>query len=148
MAQLEFRNTVWEVPESSSLCASWKIYFNQLKAEFGKQNARQIWLLTWEQNGSNTCTTDAEFNQWLQQNDIDVSNAATRAIASGGKLVNNVLGLGASLTSFMRVVVPVALLLVLGLVAFGAYRSAKTGKLPGIANLTPVGRAANLAMGS
>jgi len=147
MQQLEYRKQVWDIPESDSPCDAWKTYLQKLERAFGKRHAREIWLLTWQQNGSATCTMNAQFNQWLKRKGIDVSNAATRAIASSGKLVDNVLSMGANAAALLRVGVPVALVLIVSLIGYGAYRSIRNGGIGAIANAVPVGRVAKLAMG-
>jgi hypothetical protein len=124
MAQLEFRKKSWEIPDSDTPCESWTIYYDQLEKEFGKQRARQAWLITWEQNGSTSCTTNAKFNRWLKRKDIDVSSAATRLLASGSEMVTNVVGMGANLTTVLKYGVPVALV---GVIAIVVYRFATAG---------------------
>ena len=123
--QVKVRDKVWEIPESNSPCEQWRIYFDQLKKELGEVNARLVWLITWQSNGSASCTTNADFNAWLKQNEIDVSSAATRAVADVSSIGGNILGLGKNLTKMISVGVPVVLGLVLLVVLYGLYKTVR-----------------------
>lgn len=147
MAQIQFENKAWEVPESASPCESWTVFFEQLEKAFGKQNARMIWLATWQHNGSATCTTNTSFNKWASRNGIDVSNAATRTIASSSKMVTNIVDMGANMTTLIKYGLPVAGVGLLLIAGFGLYRSMKTGELPALAKMHPWGAAASAAFG-
>lgn len=106
------------IPESSASCDSWRAYHTTLKQKFGKVNARTLWLKTWEFNGSVSCTTNADFNKWLKKNEIDVSSAATRAIADVSAIGGNILGFGKMATRLITIGVPVVLVFALLLLAY------------------------------
>ena len=108
MAEIKIGEKVILIPESGSECEHWRIYFDQLRSELGRENARTIWLVTWGKNGSDFCTTNANFNRWLSRNGIDVSNAATRAVADVSKIGSNLLGLGKNLTKMLYIGIPIA----------------------------------------
>lgn len=123
--EVKVRDKVWEIPESNSACEQWRIYFDQLKNDLGEENARLVWLITWQSNGSTSCTTNADFNSWLRQHEIDVSSAATRAVADVSSIGGNILGLGKNLTKMISVGVPVVLGLVLMIVLYALYKTVK-----------------------
>lgn len=123
--EVKVRDKVWEIPESNSACEQWRIYFDQLKKDLGEENARLVWLITWQINGSTSCTTNSEFNAWLRQHEIDVSSAATRAVADASSIGGNILGLGKNLTKMISVGVPVVLGLVLMVVLYALYKTVK-----------------------
>jgi len=107
MVEIKIGSKTIVVPSSESPCEMWRVYFNDLKEQVGKDNAKPLWLLTWAKNGSTFCTTNPEFNSWLSRNGIDVSNAATRAIADISKIGSNWLGLGKNLTKVFSVGIPI-----------------------------------------
>ena len=140
--QIKVRDKVWEIPESGSNCDQWRIYFDQLRNNLGEENARLVWLITWQSNGSSSCTTNADFNSWLKKNGIDVSSAATRAVADIGSIGENILGLGKNLTKLISVGLPVALGLILLMILYTLYRASREVSLKDAAMLTPYGRVA------
>lgn len=129
------------IPESDSPCSEWVSYFTKLKRNFGTVNARMLWLYTWKFNGSTSCTTCAEFNSWLKRNKIDVSSAATRAIADISAIGGNVLGFGKNITKMMSIVIPVVSISVILIVLFFLAKQAKSATLNDVAMLHPAGRA-------
>ena len=133
------------IPTSSSPCDSWRAYFKKLKEKFGAVNARMIWLKTWEVNGSASCTTNANFNKWLKQNDIDVSSAATRAVADISQVGGNILGFGKTMTKAMMIGVPATLGVVVLMILIFLFRVSKEAKITDLAALHPAGRAAKLS---
>ena len=122
MSQIKVCNKVWEIPESNSACEQWRIYFSKLKSEFGQENARMIWLITWQTNGSTSCTTNAGFNDWLKKNNIDVSSASTRAIADMSQIGSNILGFGKNITGMLQVALPATLGIGLIIVLYFAFK--------------------------
>jgi hypothetical protein len=106
MAEVTVGKKVFLIPDPSSPCDTWRVYFENLKSQVGKDNAKIIWLMTWEKNGSATCTTNADFNNFLKRNDIDVSSAATRAIADVSAIGGNLLGLGKTMSKMLSIGVP------------------------------------------
>lgn len=144
MAEITIDNKVFLIPESGSPCDLWRAYFDQLKKEVGVKNARRIWLLTWSKNGSSSCTTSAEFNRWLSKNEIDVSTAASRAIADLSQIGGNVLGLGKNITRMITIGVPVALGTVGLIVLVILLNTAKKTDATAVATLTPAGRLGKL----
>ncbi len=129
MAIIEAGGKSWHIPDSGSPCDQWRVYYSQLKKAVGKENARMIWLLTWKENGSSGCTTNADFNKWLQKNKIDVSNASTRAIADVSQIGENVLGLGKGLTKVLAIGVPITLSLILILILYFLFKNANNPQL-------------------
>ena len=110
MALITVGTRTIHVPDKGSPCQLWKTYYQQLQY-LGKRTAKTAWLLTWKENGSGSCTTNADFNRWLKRHDIDVSNAATRAVADLSAIQGNIFGLGKKLsgvTSFVPVLLLVA----------------------------------------
>ena len=132
------------IPGSSPPCDTWKAYYKKLNGKFGKVNARMIWLKTWEINGSSSCTTNADFNKWLKQNDIDVSSAATRAVADISQIGGNILGFGKTMTKVLMIGVPVTLGVVVLLILFFMVKTAREAKPSDLAMLHPAGRAAKM----
>ncbi|MEL7425990.1 MAG: hypothetical protein AAFN81_23560 [Bacteroidota bacterium] len=113
------------LPNSDSPCEMWKGYFDHLSKVVGKENAKLIWLLTWQENGSVSCTTNVDFNRWLKRHDIDVSSASTRAVADISKVGQNVLGLGKRLTGLLSIGLPIALAVALVILLMVLYYSGK-----------------------
>jgi hypothetical protein len=106
-------NRIFLVPEADDPCDFWTSYFAKLKSEIGQENAKMIWLITWKSNGSASCTTSPNFNKWLNQNNLDVSNMATRTIADLSEIGGDIFGLGKNLTKILSIGVPVILAVVL-----------------------------------
>ena len=142
--ELKVRDKVWEIPESGSACEQWRIYFDQLRKELGEENARLVWLITWQSNGSTSCTTNAEFNSWLRKNGIDVSSAATRAVADISSIGGNILGLGKNLTSMISIGVPITLGVILLIILYMLFKTAREVSLKDAAMMTPYGRMAGM----
>ena len=146
--EIEIKKKQFLIPESGDPCDLWRAYFTKLKKEVGHENAKMIWLVTWSKNGDVSCTTNADFNRFLQKNQIDVSGAATRAVADVSAIGGNILGLGKNLTKVLSVGVPVALTVVLLLILIMLFNTARKADATDLAMLTPAGRAAKLAGGS
>ncbi|MEL6717552.1 MAG: hypothetical protein AAFO82_00050 [Bacteroidota bacterium] len=113
------------IPNSNSPCDLWKTYLQQLQKEVGKENAKVLWLMTWQENGAVSCTTNPSFNDFLKKNDIEVSNLATKAIAESSELGMNILGLGKRLSKFISIGVPIALTGALAVILFMLFKTAK-----------------------
>lgn len=142
--QITIDNRIFLVPEADDPCDFWTSYFTKLKSEIGRENAKMIWLITWKTNGSTSCTTSPGFNKWLKQNNLDVSNMATRTIADLSEIGGNLFGLGKSLTKVLSIGVPVILGVVLVGIIILLKNSAKNADVSGIAMLTPAGRSLKL----
>lgn len=149
MAQLVHNGKTWEIPDADSPCQSWTIYFEELEQAFDTLEARKTWLLTWQHQGNTTCTMNAGFNEWFAGKGIDVSNAATRTIASTAAVVENVAGLSANLTGLLKKGVPVILVGAAAFIAYQVYQTVKSGNgLPlGVLKKTPAGMITKLALG-
>ncbi|GAA0892646.1 hypothetical protein GCM10009122_23250 [Fulvivirga kasyanovii] len=132
------------IPESSSPCDMWRAYFNKLKKEMGHENAKMIWLMTWQSNGATACTTSADFNKWLKKNDIDVSSATGRAIADFTGIGSNILGFGKGLTKTLSIAIPLTLAGVVAAILFILFNTARKADLTDAAMLMPQGRLAQL----
>ena len=107
MAEITIDKKIFLIPEAGSPCDTWRVYFEKLQNAVGKENAKVLWLTTWSKNGSLSCTTSAEFNQFLKKNDIDVSTAATRTIADVSAIGGNILGMGKNITKVLSIAMPV-----------------------------------------
>lgn len=142
--QVNLDNRIFLIPEVDDPCDFWKSYFVKLKSELGKENAKMIWLITWKTNGSATCTTSPNFNKWLQKNDLDVSNMATRTIADLSEIGGNLFGLGKNLTKILSIGVPVILGIVLVGIIVLLRNSTKNANVTDLAMLTPAGRGLKL----
>lgn len=138
--EINIQNKSYIVPESNDPCELWVGYFNTLKATVGTTNARTIWLVTWKTNGSSSCTTNGDFNKWLKKNRIDVSSAATRAIADASEIGSNFMGLGKNLSKVVSIAVPVTLTLLLAVIGLILWNTAKKTDATDLAMLTPMGR--------
>lgn len=142
--QINVDNRIFLVPEADDPCDFWTSYFTKLKSEIGQENAKMIWLITWKSNGSASCTTSPSFNKWLNQNNLDVSNMATRTIADLSEIGGNIFGLGKNLTKILSIGVPVILAVVLVGIIVLLKNSAKNAEVSDLAMLTPAGRGLKL----
>ena len=141
---LNIHATHFVVPEQGDPCELWVGYFKSLQTHLGSQNARTIWLVTWKTNGSSSCTTNVEFNNWLKKNRIDVSSAATRAIADASAIGSNFMGLGKNLSRMLSIGVPITLALVLAIIGVVLWNTTKKATLADVAQFTPVGKAGRI----
>lgn len=143
---INIENTLFVIPEASDPCELWVSYFNTLKKKVGQDHAKTIWLVTWQKNGSISCTTNARFNTWLKKNNIDISNIATRAIADVIEIRSNFIGLGKNLSKIATVAVPTVLAFLLVIIGVILYNTAKKAEISDLAMLTPVGRSTGTAL--
>jgi len=132
------------IPEQDDPCAVWIGYFVKLKKEVGSANAKILWLLTWKSNGSLVCTTNPNFSKWLQKNDLDVSNLATRSISDISEIGGNLFGMGKNITKVLSIGVPVVLGIVLVVLLVLLRNTSKDVTITDLAMLTPMGRGAKL----
>ena len=132
------------IPEKSSECSEWISYFKKLEQKFGAENAKTIWLKTWQINGSASCTSKPEFNQFFKKQDIDVSNLATSAIASVADLGGSIMGLGKGITKVLTYGVPIVLAAVIAAILYAIIKVSQNTSASDIAALTPPGRVATL----
>ncbi len=133
------------IPEKSSECSEWISYYKKLDAKFGAENAKTIWLKTWQVNGSTaSCTTRPDFNAFFKKHDIDVTNLATAAVASAADLGGSLMGLGKGITKMLVYGVPIVLTIVIGAVLYSVVKVASNATPGDVASLTPQGRAASL----
>jgi hypothetical protein len=135
MIRIQVDKSTFYIPDKDSPCALWKSYFQKLKEEVGRDNAKLIWLVTWDENGAISCTTNPEFNSFLKKNDIDVSNQATRAVAGFSELGQNVLGFGKSLTKMLSIGLPIALGSTLVFILFILVKTAQSSDVKDLAAL-------------
>ena len=142
--QVNVDNRIFLVPEADDPCDFWTSYFTKLKSEIGQENAKMIWLITWKSNGSMSCTTSPNFNKWLNQNNLDVSNMATRTISDLSEIGGNLFGLGKNLTKILSIGVPVILAVVLVGIIVLLRNTSKNADLSDVAMLTPAGRGLKL----
>ena len=133
------------IPEKSSECSEWISYYKKLQEKFGSENAKTIWLKTWQVNGSVTaCTSKPDFNAFFKKQDIDVSNMATSAIAGVADLGGSLLGLGKGVTKVLTYGVPIVLTVVIAAILYAIVKVAQNTSASDLASLTPQGRVANL----
>lgn len=133
------------IPEKASECSEWISYFKKLESKFGAENAKTIWLKTWQVNGSTTaCTTRPDFNAFFKKQDIDVTNLATSTIASAADLGGSILGLGKGFTKVLMYGVPIVLTVVLAAIVYAVVKVSKNTTASDIAMLTPQGRVAGI----
>ncbi len=141
--EIDIQNKRFLVPESGDPCELWISYFNSLKKETGRANAKMLWLVSWKSNGNISCTTNSDFNSWLKKNGIDVSSAATRTIADISKMGSNLTGLGKNLTAMLSWGIPLTLGFLLVIIGIVIWKSSKNIDVKDLAMATPVGRSAN-----
>lgn len=133
------------IPEKSSECSEWISYFKKLEQLFGAEDAKTLWLKTWQVNGSvTTCTSRSDFNAFFKKQDIDVTNLATSAIANAADLGGSILGLGKGITKVLTVGVPIVLTAVILAILYAIVKVSQNTTVSDIAALTPQGRMANL----
>lgn len=139
MAEIVVNKKIFFIPDKGAPCDTWKVYFDKLKSSVGKDNAKIIWLMTWKENGSSSCTTNADFNQFLKRNEIDVTSAATRAVADITAITGNFLGMGKRLTKVMSIGVPVVFACILLAVVMLLLKTARKNDAVDIALLASGG---------
>jgi hypothetical protein len=139
MAAITIGKNVFIIPDQGSPCDTWKVYFEKLREQIGKDNAKIIWLATWKQNGSLSCTTNDDFNKFLKKNQIDVSVALTRAIADVSAIGGNILGLGKTMTKLFAIGVPLVLSSVIIAIIMLLVKAAKKGDAVDLALLASGG---------
>lgn len=144
MKQLIIDNIV--VPGEGAPCDTWKEYYRNLKARFGRGNARTIWLLTWKRTGSASCTTNEDFNRFIKKHEIDVSSAATRAVADTAQIGENILGLGKNVSGALKLLVPVVLIGGVAVALYLAIKVAKNAQVEDLAMAVPQARMARMAL--
>ena len=142
--EITLKKRTFFIPESGDPCDLWKTYFDTLKKQVGTTNARYLWLVTWNANGDVSCTTNAEFNRFLKRNEIDVSSAATRAVADVSAIGGNLLGLGKNLTKVLSIGIPVALGGILVVILMILLKTGQSADAKDLAQFTPMGKAAKL----
>lgn len=139
MAEIKVNDKVFQIPDSGSPCDTWRVYFEKLTSQVGKDNAKIIWLATWSKIGSSSCTTNSDFNKFLKKNGIDVSSAATRAIADYAAIGGNILGLGKNLSKMLSIGVPVLMGSVIVFAIILLMRAAKKASVVDLAMLASGG---------
>ena len=133
------------IPEKASECSEWISYYKKLEEQFGAENAKTIWLKTWQVNGSSTsCTTRPDFNAFFKKHDIDVTTMATAAVAGIADMGGSIMGLGKNITKIVTYGVPVVLTAIIGVVLYSLIRVAKNTTATDLIKLTPEGQVASL----
>ncbi len=133
------------IPEKGSECSEWISYFKKLETKFEAENAKTIWLKTWQVNGSTaSCTTRPDFNTFFKKQDIDVTNLATAAVASASDLGSSIMGLGKGLTKILTYGVPIVATAIIATILYTIVKVAKNTTASNVVALTPQGRAASL----
>lgn len=147
MAELIIDKKIFLIPDAGSPCDAWRVYFDKLQNAVGKANAKVIWLTTWNKNGSLSCTTNAEFNTFLKKNDIDVSTAATRAVADISAIGGNILGLGKNVSKILSIAMPVLLASIVTAIVIVLIKTSKKADVMDIAMLA-TGGVGRIAIGA
>lgn len=143
MAQLTYRNKVWNIPESNFECNSWQVYYQDLKSSFGKNNARMIWLATWQLEKSPSCLANTAFNDWQKKAGLDVGNAGFDLLSGAAEMANGIFGLPGTVSRVLNYGIPIA---IGGIVVVFLIAALRPNSLPGAAlNHFPPVRAMNLA---
>ncbi|QKX05370.1 hypothetical protein HN014_10735 [Aquimarina sp. TRL1] len=138
---LQIENKHFLIPEKKDPCELWVSYFNSLKKQVGTSNARTLWLITWKYNGNTQCSTNPNFNKWLQSNQIDVSTIASRTLADFSAIGSNILGFGKNISTVLQWGIPLTLAgLLIGIIVV-LWRTSKTMEVSDLTMLTPTGRA-------
>jgi hypothetical protein len=133
------------VPEKSSECSEWISYFKKLEEKFGSENAKTIWLKTWQVNGSTAaCTSRPDFNAFFKKQDIDVTNLATSAVASAADLGGSILGLGKGVTKILTYGVPIVAAAIIAAILYALIKISRNATISDVAAITPQGRAASI----
>ena len=133
------------IPEKSSECSEWISYFKKLEEKFGAENAKTIWLRTWQVNGSTvSCTSRPDFNAFFKKQDINVTNLATSSIANVADLGGSIMGLGKNITKVLTYGVPIVLTAVIATILYATIKVSQNTTASDVAVLTPQGRIANL----
>lgn len=144
MTSLTLEQKTYLIPDTDSPCDLWKAYFQQLSKAVGKKQAKSLWLVTWADRGSASCTTSADFNDWLQKNEMDVSSASTRAIADLSAIGGHFLGLGKNVSKVLSIGTPMLLGGVALAVILLVLNTARKAEVSDLAALHPAGRMAKL----
>lgn len=133
------------IPEKSSECSEWISYFKKLEEKFESENAKILWLKTWQVNGSTAaCTSRPDFNAFFKKQDIDVTNLATSTIASAADLGGSIFGLGKGITKVLTYGVPIVFAAVIAAILYAIVKVSKNTTASDLAALTPPGRVANI----
>ncbi len=133
------------VPEKSSECSEWISYFKKLEEKFGAENAKTIWLKTWQVNGSTAaCTSRPDFNAFFKKQDIDVTNIATSALASAADLGGSILGLGKGITKVLTYGLPIVITAGIAAFLYAVIKVSKNTSASDLAALTPQGKVSTL----
>lgn len=144
--QIEIDNKRFIVPENGDPCELWIGYYNQLQKAVGSSKARMLWLVSWKANGDVSCTTSPSFLSWMQKNRVDVSSAATRAIADATTIGSNFMGLGKNMSKVLAYGVPISLAMALLIVLRVLWNSSLDTSLVDITALTPQGKGIGTAL--
>ena len=132
------------IPEKDDPCDLWITYFEGLKKAVGHHHAKTLWLVTWKSNGSTSCTTRPSFTTWMDKQNLDVSNIATRTISDLSEIQGNFFGLGKNLTKVVAIGIPALLIaLLIGILVIGK-KAVDSTDIEDLKMLTPVGRASKL----
>jgi hypothetical protein len=133
------------IPEKSSECSEWISYFKKLEEKFRAENAKTIWLKTWQVNGSTAaCTSRPDFNAFFKKQDIDVTNLATSAVASAADLGGSILGLGKGITKVLTYGLPIVITAGIAAFLYAVIKVSKNTSASDIAALTPQGKVSTL----
>ena len=133
------------IPEKSSECSEWISYFKKLEEKFGAENAKTIWLKTWQVNGSTAaCTSRPDFNAFFKKQDIDVTNKATSASASAADLGGSILGLGKGITKVLTYGLPIVITAGIAAFLYAVIKVSKNTSASDLAALTPQGKVSTL----
>lgn len=133
------------IPDSDAACQSWKLYYDKLVKKYGKSNAREAWLYTFNQKGNSSCTKDKTFNQWAAKNQIAVADNMDKAVAGMSGIGQNIIGGIGSITNLVPKLTAVALIGTVGIALFIAYRFSREVKPTDVIGALPIGKVGKLS---
>jgi len=130
------------IPDSNSNCAAWKIYYKNLDKRFSRNRSNEIFLLTWQYNGSTSCTTDADFNEYFAKKGMNLPGALAGALASYKKTAGGMFNTLANVTTFTLYAIPIIAGGALLIILYYLFNLAKKGDPNTLLAITPAGRGA------
>jgi hypothetical protein len=69
------------IPTQDSPKDMWKVYYRTLRENFSKLRTHEIFLTTWQYNGSYGHTTDPEFNEFFADKGLNLPTTSAGMIA-------------------------------------------------------------------
>ena len=133
------------IPTSNSPKGQWITYYKNLEKNFSKNDAKEIFLITWQYEGAFSHTTDPEFNDFFAKKGINLPNATGLLIAGSRSAAGGVADLVSSAFNIGKYAVPIITGSVLLIVLYFLFNVAKKGNISDVAMALPQGRAVKAA---